>query len=173
MLREMRWWREMRRFRTHHLHLFGSAIKARRSVFSFPITSEGPQSQKERLAPQILAAFFPLAKTVRGMVRQVTGSLDGGLADYRKFHSAIEAYLERAVVPSSIKVSGERICPPPTAILNAAFKFYLESMDRLMAKIEDRSISSVQDRADLTPKLELWTMKAMEDFHLLKSSESK
>jgi len=69
-------------------------------------------------------------------------------------------------VPSHLLKQENIESPLPVSIINAAYCFYLTKMPHLMAKLVDQSPSNLDQRSDLTIKLESWTLKALEDYQL-------
>jgi hypothetical protein len=93
--------------------------------------------------------------------------LDPGVHAFERHHKDIRNHLSRAVVPSSIVRHGETAYPDPVAIVNSSYVLRLESLDDLINNIEDQDGSSVSTRAHWIDRLELWTLKAIEDNGLL------
>jgi len=61
----------------------------------------------------------------------------------------------------------QNISPGPVTILNAAYIVYLDRLAELMNRIDGQDIDSITDRARWVEKLEMWTLKALEDHELV------
>jgi hypothetical protein len=70
-------------------------------------------------------------------------------------------------VPSTLVLDGGRLVyPDPITIINASYRFYLESVPDLVDNIRGQD-ESAGTRAKWVERLELWTLKAIEDHSLL------
>lgn len=97
----------------------------------------------------------------------VMHGLNSGLRGFTKFHASVEEYLRNGIVPSTVLLGSHPCNPDPVTVLNASYKFYLESLDSLMERIAEQDPSRTRDRNRWIKRLELWTIKAMEDHKLL------
>jgi hypothetical protein len=89
--------------------------------------------------------------------------------EYHDLRETLEEYFKRGIVPSSIPVAGEERprCPKPIVILNVAYKFYLENLNDLIKGIKHGDPLSVKHRHEWTRRIEMWAMKAVDDYLLL------
>jgi dCTP deaminase len=80
----------------------------------------------------------------------------------------IEKYLEYGVVPSTLipDKADEPIAPNQIALLNAAYRFYIGSLPRLISRIEKADNKRIADCSDWSKRLEMWAAKAIEDVGL-------
>ena len=78
--------------------------------------------------------------------------------------------MARAIIPSTVITDSGPIYPTPVVLINAAFRFVLEDFDKLLEKIDRKSPNPVKDRSWYTERLELWVLKALEDYRLLSAS---
>lgn len=115
--------------------------------------------------------------------------VDSGLEGYLRYHRSIEQYLNNGVIPSTVMLENSLLRrglaaagwgPKPRGqhpgfvpIINAAYKFYLESLPQLLRNIEDADDTSCVDRNHWMTRLEMWTMKAIEDSELLAGMEGR
>jgi hypothetical protein len=157
------WWAELDKFQSHYVEV----LKVARSISDGEFTSSFDQKWHQHFE-ETRKAFFGLADILRATVNEVVGNLDSGLKGFRIFGPCIEEYLSNGVVPSTVLVGGHLCYPDPLAILNASYKFYLESLDTLINSIQNQDSSSVGHRDRWIKRLELWTIKALEDHRLLK-----
>lgn len=161
VLKTLGWWNEVTKFTSHYARLLQAIETIPNSAFTFVST------ENQQLAPYAIQAFFELVPTVHRVLKAVVGSLESGVDAFRTHDTAIEEFLRNGVVPSSIPVGDRRICPEPIALLNAAYKFYLESITTLMSQIDGQDPALAKDRARWSHRLELWITKAIEDYLLL------
>jgi hypothetical protein len=85
-------------------------------------------------------------------------------------YDVISDYLAQAIIPSTIITKSGPVHPAPIVLINSAFRFVLEDFDKLLEKIDKASLDSVRDRSWFTERLELWVLKALEDYRLLSAS---
>lgn len=107
----------------------------------------------------------------------VTDGIDSRLHEYIELRKPIAEYLGNGIVPSTLIVREpggalRQVQPTAITLLNASYRFYLEGVEDLMARIEYQDLSSARDRALWMRKVENWTAKALEDVALLRSLES-
>jgi len=89
------------------------------------------------------------------------------ISSYSAQFPVIASYLERAIVPSTIIMDEGKVYPSPVVLINSGYCFKLGNMPDLFARIAGKSSDSVQDLSDMTERLELWVLKALEDYKLL------
>jgi hypothetical protein len=84
----------------------------------------------------------------------------------------VEEHLWNGVVPSTVFHKPELVLryPRVTTLLNTAAKVHISSLDELLERVSDGDASSPESRAYWTSRLELWTMKALEDSVILERS---
>lgn len=70
------------------------------------------------------------------------------------------------IVPSAPTDFENVTVPDPVAVINAAFCFYLSALPRLMDNLEKQDPKNLEHRSKWTRRLEMWTMKAIEDFQI-------
>ena len=87
--------------------------------------------------------------------------------EYRGQSRVICEYFREAIVPSTIVINGKREHPTAVVLINAAFRFYLESLPDLIENVENENPASVEARSRFAERLELWSLKAIEDCRLL------
>jgi hypothetical protein len=86
--------------------------------------------------------------------------------DFRRFRDHIENCLAHGIVPSAPVDSDNVTVPDPIAVINAAFCFYLGALPKLMGNLEKQDPKNLEHRSKWTGRLEMWTMKAIEDFQV-------
>ena len=114
----------------------------------------------------LIPAFLDLLPTVRDSVRGLTGAARGKADEFRCFRDHIEKCLAHGIVPSAPIDSDNVTVPDPIAVINAAFCFYLSALPKLMGNLENQDPKDLGHRSKWTRRLEMWTMKAIEDFQI-------
>jgi hypothetical protein len=160
--KQLTWWDEVQGFQTHYVEVLKAATKIGDSEYTSSADQRAHQYYEETRK-----AFFGLGGTVRASVVNTVDGIDSGLHGFQLFRQSIEEYLSNGVVPSTVLVRGHLLYPAPVAVLNASWKFYLESLDTLIGRIEGQDPCKVSDRQRWIKRLELWTIKAIEDHKLL------
>jgi hypothetical protein len=100
---------------------------------------------------------------VIGNVRSSTDHIE----EFAKYSATISEYLRRAIVPSTIIYDGKQVNPSPVVLINAIWSFRLTELSYLIQNVEGESVESVQSVSRMTDRLELWALKAIEDYRLL------
>jgi hypothetical protein len=84
----------------------------------------------------------------------------------------IESYLEHGIVPSNLlQKSGELKFHVPSLVplLNSSYKFYAQSLDKLLNHIEDAKVGDIKCRSEWATKVQMWTAKAIEDGNIVRA----
>jgi len=163
-----RWWPELVKVDSHYVKLLQAAEQMQNTDFEFPIAHQVDPAK-------ILAAFFAVVPQVFSELDAVTVGLAPGFDAWRRTSTNVETYLEHGVVPSSLlEKKGELnfVRPDLVGLLNSSYKFYVESLDRLIAHIKDAEASDVSTRSTWAGKVQTWTTKAIEDVSLLQGKET-
>lgn len=115
--------------------------------------------------------FMNLYKSLVGWlidyVDETVPSGPSAVSDFDKQFPIISSYLERAVVPSTIRVGDERVYPSASVLLNSGYSFKLTRLANLLNRIDKRHPDSVTDVSELSERVELWILKSLEDQRLL------
>jgi hypothetical protein len=125
--------------------------------------------EKPKLAEPVLAAFLKLKPKVGALVadtfrygpRRFRGDLD------REEINLVRTYLGHGVVPSTLVQDRKERFPDPVALINGAYLFYLESLPELVRRIANQNEHQLSHRSKWTERVEMWTLKAIEDLGLL------
>lgn len=80
---------------------------------------------------------------------------------YRDYGEGIKKCLSHAIVPCSQKSSN---IPHPLAVINGAVLFWLSDMTDLYHTVPDRSEKKIEDRVFLENRVEMWCLKAIENW---------
>jgi hypothetical protein len=123
--------------------------------------------QKAELAPKCLAAFLGLLPAIKEVVATTAAECTANYNDEVCLDlDAVSEALAQGVVPSTVvyKECVRRI--EARGILNGAYFFYLCELDRLTRHVKSPDRDAVSLRAFWLEKIEMWTLKALEDDHL-------
>lgn len=127
---------------------------------------------KPLLAESVLAAFIQLksripvlvSNTLQNAMRSFRGNID------REEIKLVGSYLAHGVVPSTLIEKGTSRYPDPVVLINGAYLFYLENLPKLMNRIGGQDESNLSHRGKWAERIEMWTLKALEDLALLSNS---
>jgi hypothetical protein len=164
LLKKEGWWSRISNVDIEHIELISRLSR----INKYEVAVDEPTEVRQSL----LSAFLKVLPTIRTAVQQATkhiplGELAKEAADYRE---NIEDCLLNGTVPS--RAVGRDLRPGPVAIINAAYIFQLTKLGNLMDKLSgpDRNRNLPGDRMKWRRKVEAWTMKALEDFEILKAT---
>lgn len=116
----------------------------------------------------VLEAFRRVLNTVEELVKRVTTPPRDAVECLGAERNDIQGCLAKGVVPSRIFSGRPLSSALPVAVVNAAYCFYLSGgLSNLIDQLADKEASDPKDRSYWTKRLEMWTMKAVEDFFLL------
>lgn len=118
----------------------------------------------------LIQAFLELLPAIRTAVGSLTGAIACSAHEFQDFRNHIERCLAHGVVPSVPTELGAAP-PTPVATINAAFCFYLSGLPKLMGNLEDQDPRNVEHRVRWMRRVEMWTMKAIEDFQIWTESQ--
>ena len=118
-----------------------------------------------------LQCFWDACDWLLDFVKEQIPTLEKDIEDLGGYYGEISKYLARAIVPSTIIMESGPVYTTPIVLINSAFRFVLEDFDKLLEKIGKESLNSVKDRSWYTERLELWVLKALEDYRLLSASQ--
>ena len=160
-----KWWPELAKVDSHYIKLLQAAEHMKDTDFGF---SSAPPIDPTK----VTAVFFTVVPQLLSELDSITVGLKSGFDGWMKTSPEIEKYLEHGVVPSSLlEKAGEEpkfTYPDVIALLNSSYKFYVESLDRLLRQIRDADLNSINTRSEWAGKVQMWTAKAIEDVSLLK-----
>jgi hypothetical protein len=155
LLDEDSWLKAIEKFEPEQKKLLERLAKMPRSRYRFYVDDQtpGPRSLVDTFLDSVVPA-------IRKLVREITIDPARAVKRFEQDRQSIEDCLRVGVVPHT-KTSRP---PDPVSIINAAFCFYLTSLPDVIEQFEeppaknDLSIHSLW-----TKRLEMWTMKAIED----------
>jgi hypothetical protein len=100
-------------------------------------------------------------RAIRNRVNSLLQDRENPREIYAEFGDAVMACLEHGIVPSR---PVDAKLPHPIAIINGAVLFWLSGMTKLYERVHDLSGKKYADRAFLEGRLEMWCLKAIEDW---------
>ena len=171
LLREEGWWDLIKDLDSRHCSVLKAMLDLSPETFIAAEDAAGGE-----MTP-FVKALFDVKPEVKKQVVDVTDGIDSRLHEYIELRKPIAEYLGNGIVPSTLIVREpggalRQVQPTAITLLNASYRFYLEGVEDLMARIEYQDLSSARDRALWMRKVENWTAKALEDVALLRSLES-
>jgi hypothetical protein len=159
VLQNLGWWDLVEKTKSHYLRALEIARSVKDESLLPPASSD--------LGKRTLHALLEITPAIHEAIGKTLLGVDPGTTDFREFEGPIREHLVRGIVPSTVVVGGKRKYPGSVALLNAAHKMCLESLDELIAGIDDQDKTSARVRAVWYERVELWILKALEDNHLL------
>jgi hypothetical protein len=158
------WWDDLVKTDSHYVRTLEAADGIDDADFTFPTLSSIPAFNPA----QAISLFFRILPSILVEVNAATVGVENGAGYWKEHGELIEKYLENGVVPSSLISGGPHpTTPKPIALMNASYKFYVESLPRLLDRIEEASSDKIMDMAYWAKRVEMWTAKAIDDVILL------
>jgi len=102
-----------------------------------------------------------IISSIHKMVDSLLQDREDPLKLYRPYADGIHECLEHGIVPSNEQSDG---MPDPVAVINGGTLFLLSRMDALYGIVPSRSEARIADRAFLENRVEMWCLKAIEDW---------
>jgi hypothetical protein len=158
-LKEDGWWEIVENMPSDHISLITDL--ASRSDYSFPL--------EQAEIPGFIETFRDIVPAIHKVVIDITPHCKDA-ADFKNWRGQIEESFLHGVVPSHLIGREPGKSPTHLSMINSAYCFYLTGLPGLMAKLEKQDPGNPEQRASWVGRLEAWTMKAIEDFYLLKAA---
>jgi hypothetical protein len=164
LLKRLEWWPQINSIDSRYVRVLNSFIDLSDNDFI--------DADDVGVAP-LVKAFFKIIPEINSHLGKIVGSLDTGVHEFGQLREHITRYLQEGIVPSTIRIQvGEdesrQVSPGAVALLNSFACFYVESVERLMDRIEGQNTDSAEQRVYWIRKLEGWTTKALEDVALIR-----
>jgi hypothetical protein len=161
LLQRVGWWSVIEGWKSSHV---GALAKC--EIWSSLITIEGqlPEGISEA---DLLDCYRAVCDWMIDYCVAFFPSIDADVQQYRQLSPKIAEYLSRAIVPSTINLDAQQFFPTPVVLLNSGFHFLLEDLPSLVKNIDGLDVESVAVRSRIGARLELWILKAIEDYRLL------
>jgi hypothetical protein len=161
MLEHLGWWRTFSCVDSHYVLVLERCQSL--IIDDFGIVKE----RGDQIGTDTRTTFFNVIPIVHSKVNSLFVGLDSGVGEFEGLSSAVEKYLWNGVVPSTVFDKLALRFPRITTLLNTAAKVHISSLDKLLNQLVDGDPTSPKNRADWTTRLELWTIKALEDSVIL------
>lgn len=155
MLRDDSWWEAIENVDSDQKKILEELANVPRSKYKFYLDEKRPGTEK--LVNVFLDVVVP---RIRKLIRVVTPASSASVYRFNKQRRSIEDCLRVGVVPHSRNSAA----PDPVSIINSAFCFYLTSLPEVIKRFEPpNKQNDVAVHSLWTKRLEMWTMKAIED----------
>jgi hypothetical protein len=156
MLRADSWWDAIANVNATQKKLIEKLANVPRTRYTFYVDDLKVGPRGRRLVDAFLDVVVP---AIRRVVRNITPDPARSVKQFVGSRKQIDDCFRAGVVPITKPSS-----PNPVSIINASFCFYLTSLKELITKFEDAEAENAVDTHSLwTTRLEMWTMKAIED----------
>lgn len=158
ILRRDSWWEAISDVNADQKKVLERLAGLRRSKYRFYL------DEKVSGDPILVSMFLDnVVPEIRNLVHEVTLPAASSAKQFTKDREAVEKCLMAGVVPHGQE--GPQL--NPISIINAAFLFYLTSLPDLIEKFEGAEAKTdVESHSKWTRRLEMWTMKAIDDSRL-------
>jgi len=175
LLDELKWWPKTQTMNSHYVDVMKASLTMPENSFKFRLLSNMPSLP----GAKPVKSFQVIIPEIRKLLQPIRTQIDVGVGEWSRLSKVIEEYLANGIVPSTLyfgknKKSLKMETPGIVPLLNASYKFYLDSMGSLLKRIDvskDGGPASVKARSKWASKVEEWTMKAIEDNTLLASQQ--
>lgn len=157
-LKRDEWWDTVKDLSSDHIQVGSRLASKPRSDYEFVVD--------QAKVPAFIETFLEIVPFINPAVRELTPDPKSVAQDFKNRRSDIEDCFLQGVVPSHLLKQATPNSPLPVSIIDAAYSFYMTSMPDLLKTLIDQSPSNLDQRIDLTAKLESWTLKALEDYQL-------
>jgi hypothetical protein len=161
LLQILGWWDEIKTFDSGAIEVLETSIRSSEHLHVQLGLPEGVTEER------LLQCYEELCNWLLEYLPKHTPVPQEHIRDFHDQSDAICDYFRAAVVPSSVKVANQQKHPTAVVLINSAFKFYLEHLPELIDNVEGEDKQSVEARSRYAEKIELWTLKAIEDSRLL------
>ncbi len=165
VLKKDKWWDELNSVDVHYVHLLEKVDAMKEADFTLSNVSGIDASN-------IMGAFFTVVPLILPELDAITAGFGSGVTEWKEVCPKIESYLEHGIVPSNLlQKSGELKFHVPSlvSLLNSSYKFYAQSLDKLLNHIEDAKVGDIKCRSEWATKVQMWTAKAIEDGNIVRA----
>lgn len=163
------WWDSLQKKvnSSHYFRVLEVADGLTNDDFIFPTIHVGTPPNTADV--DVKAIFLEVLPSIIDSLNAVAGEIPNGAEQWERTGNLIEKYLENGTVPSTLvpQNGSYPLFPKPVALLNASYRFYIESLARLIARIEEAENKLIGDSSKWAKRVEMWTAKAVEDVALL------
>lgn len=138
-----------------------AGVSSRDYVFHLDDAQGSPVRVDDRLIQAFLGVLSEVEKVLDSTLPKQPSAID----DFAQFGASVRKLLMHGVVPSAVPELDNR-SPEPTTVVNSAFWFYLSSFRDFLSTIRDQDADKITDRVKWIERIEMWTLKALEDVSL-------
>jgi hypothetical protein len=163
MLEHLGWWRAFGSVESHYVSLLNRCQSLKETDFGIN-TEKG-----DAIGKAIRSTFFNIVPSLHATVNSLFDKCESGAQEFEELSSTVEEYFWNGVVPSTVFQSSKLVLryPRVLTLLNTAAKVHISSLDKLLNQVAGGEPSSPSNRSEWTARLELWTIKALEDSVIL------
>jgi dCTP deaminase len=156
---------ELRPADSHYVKTLEAADGLKDGDFFF----NGYRASSPSVRVDVKKLFFEILPSVVTELDVLTATIRDGASQWGDHGELIERYLEHGTVPSTLipSAGSKPQHPKPVALLNASYRFYIQSLSKLTSKIEGAKQRQIEVSSFWARKVESWTAKAIEDVALL------
>jgi hypothetical protein len=167
MLEHLGWWNVFSKVESHFVSILSKCESLKEKDFGVLRT--------DKVGLYTRSTFFNVITAIHAKVNSLFVGLDSGAQEFEDLSGTVEQYLWNGVVPSTVFQQDKLTLRYPriTTLLNTAAKVHISSLDRLLGRLAEGDPSSPKSRSEWTTRLELWTIKALEDSVILERSGQK
>jgi hypothetical protein len=166
LLRKLGWWSEIQHFNCAAIEVLRLSEEKSKDLH---LQLSLPTAVSEK---RFLQCYRELCRWIFHYIQKHVPTPRSEITDFHEQSGIICDYLREAVVPSTIIIKNQSVHPTPIVLINSAFRFYLEHLPELIANLDGEEKDSIETRSRFTERLELWTLKAIEDYRLLRRQET-
>lgn len=157
------WWGEIKDLPVDHVEVLQELESRQESEYRFV--------HADVSIPGFTDTFVATLPLIHAVVEEMLPSSSTIAQDFSRRRSEIQDCMVRGIVPSKLIDGSRPASPTPVSMVNAAYCFYLTALPELMDKLEGQDPYNLHQRRTWIQKLEAWTLKAIEDYYLLTTSE--
>ena len=162
LLRDDKWWEVVGGLDAEQRRLIEELGAIPDSEFAFYLDRK--TKARDQRAVQ---AFRSLLPTVRELANELTSEPTEVRQYFVSQRAEIEKCFSHGVVPSRLLLDGQLIPGHPVAVVNSAFCSYLTELPSFINRLEKDGANKIDQRSLWTRRLEMWTIKAIEDFFII------
>jgi len=158
------WWSGVRKLNIEHIQLIIRLSRIDEDDYVVAL------DEQEEVGKSLKSAFLTVLPAIEKAVQKSTEHIPRGAfaKEAAAYQKKIEDCLLNGTVPS--RAVGKDLRPGPVATINTAYIFQLTKLGNLMDRLSDTDRNLPADRMKWRRKVEAWTMKALEDFEILKAT---
>lgn len=134
----------------------------------------GDEGFRQNVWKPLMDVFYDYYSGIDELADEVLDGRENPWGLYQQSGDAAKASLAHGIVPSIvIGEDGKPARTHPVAVINAAVFYWLEGMRETFGLIEEADPEDLEIRAQLEGRLEMWAMKAIEDWVMVPDEQRK